>query len=202
MGLLLATAPTDEPISVDEAKAFCRLSDSQSDDLILMSIGAARVWVEEAYLRRALCTQTRRLTLEEFEGRCLRLPLPPLQSVTSITYVDTAGTTQTWAAANYQVVGAVGTVTSASVVTPIPPQGYVVPAYAQTWPTAREQPEAVSVTYVCGYGSSAQVPDPIKHALKLLVLEMVERGNGDVAAVSPSCMTTVERLLYPFRVWT
>ena len=54
---------------------------------------------------RALLTQTWDMYLDEFPcaGEII-IPLSPLQSVTSVSYVDQHGATQTWASANYRIV--------------------------------------------------------------------------------------------------
>lgn len=81
------------------------------------------------------------------------LPHPPLASVTSITYVDTAGTTQTWTAAEYQID-----------VSARP--GLILPAYGYTWPSIRPQLKAITITYTAGYGAAdTSVPYELKRRL-------------------------------------
>ena len=88
-----------------EAKAFAKVDVTDDDSLIDALITAARQLVETEQ-NRQLMPATYELTLDEFpsSSNCpIELPRPPLQSVSSITYVDTAGATQTWSSDDYQV---------------------------------------------------------------------------------------------------
>lgn len=114
----------------------------------------------EADTGRALITQTWDLTLDGFpvSSDCpIQLPLPPCQSVTSISYYDTAGTLQTWSSSYYQV--AIGQ-----------DEARIRPIYGQVYPSTYARMQAVTVRFVAGYGAAASaVPDEIRHALKLMI---------------------------------
>jgi uncharacterized phiE125 gp8 family phage protein len=89
-----------------------------------------------------------------------------VQSVSSVTYVDEAGATQTLASSGYQVD-----------VTSLPPR--VTPAYGAYWPAARGTTyQAVRVTFVAGYGLAAAVPDALKAAIKLLTSHWYENREA------------------------
>jgi uncharacterized phiE125 gp8 family phage protein len=79
-----------------------------------------------------------------------------LQSVTSIIYVATDGTSTTLATTEYQVDATTE-------------PGRVAPAYGKIWPVTRAQMSAVTVVFVAGYGAASAVPDLIKTAMRLLV---------------------------------
>jgi len=161
-GLSLYAAPGTEPVSLAEAKAHLRVTHTDEDSLIAELIAAARQWFEEQTYR-ALVTQTWDLKLDEFpRGEDpIRLPRAPLQSVTSITYTDTVGATQTLAAAAY-------------VVSATRQPGVIRPAYGYVWPEAQDKPDAVTVRFVAGYGAAAAVPAQIKAAIKLLIGQLYE----------------------------
>lgn len=161
-GLQLYTGPTHEPVSLAEAKAHLRVTFSDEDALISELITAARQRVEEETYR-ALITQTWDLTLDELPAGedVLRIPRAPLQEITSITYVDTSGDSQTLDADDY-------------VVSATRQPGIVRPAYGLIWPDVRYQPDAVTVRFVAGYGDAAEVPAPIKAAIKLIVGQYYE----------------------------
>jgi hypothetical protein len=95
----------------------------------------------------------------------IAVPRPPLQSVTSITYVAADGTSTTLASTEYQV--SAGSL------------GRVAPAYAKVWPVTRPQMDAVRVRFVAGYGAAAAVPANVKAAIKIMVGHLYE--NRDVA---------------------
>lgn len=173
----LITPPPEEPVSLVEAKLHCRVDISDDDDLIGQLVQAARE-VCESRSSRAFVTQTWEVSLPAFSrghlpgaavltwetallypgGGPIALPRSPLQSVTSVTYVDFAGNTQTVNSALYQVSG-VGT----------PSGGAVQALYGLTWPSARYQAESVKVRYVAGYGAAGAVPAAAKQAILLLV---------------------------------
>ncbi|MEP3125041.1 MAG: head-tail connector protein, partial [Nisaea sp.] len=138
-------------------------------------------------LNRALLTQKWELRLDRF-GPCIEIPLPPLQSVDEIRYIDTAGADQT-----------------------VPPVGYrviengempaeVVPAYGASWPSVLSTPQAVTVAFTCGYGAAEDVPGPIKQAIKLMVGEWHKNREATVGQSLTELPLGVKALLASFRV--
>jgi len=168
----LVTAPATEPVTVAELKLHCR-QDFADDDALFTSLGvAARQWFEVA-LDRQLVTASWKVRLPWFPAGDIELPYPPLQSVTSITYKDTALVTQTLSAAAY---------TAITNRTP----GVVQLRDGYSWPSTGTDVLAVVVTFVAGYGAAAAVPDLIKAGIKLLVGHWYERREavGDKALAS------------------
>jgi hypothetical protein len=96
------------------------------------------------------------INLEWIRWNGIELPNPPLQSVTSITYLDTTGVLQTMDPSAYRV-DLNGE------------RGIVTPAFGTSWPSAYQVPGAIAVTFVCGFGAPSAVSPKIKHALKMLV---------------------------------
>lgn len=193
----LKTAPTAEPITLGEAKSHLRLTstDTAEDDLISSLIVAAREHVE-TYTNRALLTQTWYWKADGFPcgGAPIVLPRPPLVSITSISYVDQNGATQTWAAGStgYQLVKPAG---------PKAQYARIAPSYGVWYPTTRCQPEAVTVEYVCGYGDETNVPESIKHAMKLLIGHWYENREAvDMAAAAAEVPIAVAALLGGYTV--
>ncbi len=164
----VTSEPAVEPVTVEAAKRNCDADDNYRDEDFARWIAAARRKVE-ADTRRALITQTHVLKLDAFPvGDWIDLPQPPLSSVTSVQYVDTGGTSQTFASSKY-------TVDTAR--TP----GAILLAYAETWPTPRPQRNAVTVTYVAGYGANGTaVPEPLIDAVLILVKHRFE--NPELAS--------------------
>ena len=195
--LKLQTAPAELPLSLAETKAHLRVDDTSSDDLISRLIGAAVSHVDgaEGWLGRALISQTWELALDAFpttEKREIVVPLPPLQSITSITYVDTNGATQTLSTDVYDLVGDGGK-----------QPARIVEAHGETWPSTRSQREAVTVRFVAGYGDTASdVPEAIRHGLLLMIGHLYEHREDVIAGVSVAEVPMASQwLLMPFRVW-
>lgn len=141
-------------------------------------------------LRRCLLTQTWRLVLDALPVEPLRLPLPPVASVASITYTDAAGAIQTLPATEYQVLG-IGS-----------DEASVIPARGKAWPQAEPWPEAVKVDFVTGYGTTADsLPEPIVEAVKQLAAHLyVNRQAVDLTSMSELPLG-IRDLLAPYRMF-
>lgn len=187
MALSLVTAPATEPLSLAEAKAQLRVDTDDENDLILTLIGAAREY-GETFTHRAFITQTWDLQLDGFPFQVLDtnsatgaivIPKPPCTSVTSITYVDMQGVTQTWDPTLWTLDNPQG---------PKARPARIVPAYFQIYPVTRWVPNAATVRFKAGYGDASTVPFAIKAAMKLLIgnwwvnreAGQIVRGSADV----------------------
>lgn len=156
--VVVSTAPTDYPVTLDEAKLHARISGSDEDSEIQNLIAAATAYVQE-YQWSQLISATHVMRLDRFPcGKAIELWPNPVQSVTSVQYVDTSGNTQTLAAStNY----------TADVYSK---PARIVPAYTLPWPATRCYINDVTVTYVTGWGASgASVPITTRQAILLLV---------------------------------
>ncbi len=80
MTSILIAGPGEEPVTLAEAKAWCRIDSTDDDALLAALITAARLQVESA-TGRALVTQSWRLTLRH-APRLVVLPVAPVQSLT------------------------------------------------------------------------------------------------------------------------
>lgn len=194
MTLTLVTAPTTEPVSPLEAKAYLNVFHDDDNALISALIVAARQHVEN-FTHRALITQTWDYKFDGFpcSEDAIWLPIAPLLTSTApvVTYTDSAGDSQTWSTSYYTVDAPSG---------PHARKGRIFLNYGQVYPTARSIENAVTVRFLCGYGEASAVPEPIKAAMKLLVSHWYT--NRDVGAVGTSVGAmphSVEALLWPFK---
>lgn len=153
--LRVTTAPVSEPITLTEAKAHCRVDTTDEDDLLTAYLVTAREKVESD-TERALMPQTITLRLDAFP-KWIELRRCPVSSGTVvITYVDTAGDTQTLSSTNY-------------IVDQHGEPGRITPAVGYAWPSTALQINAVTVVFSAGYASAELVPAAAKHAMKLLI---------------------------------
>lgn len=189
MQLQLITAPA-LPLSLAELKTHLVVdADFSDDDPLINGQAQAAMDQVENFTRRALMTQTWQLNLDRFPGlrEPIFLPRPPLQTVTSITYIDCNGVVQILTSSNYKVDA-------------ISEPARVVPVFEECWPDTREEIAAVTVTYDAGYPDAASVPDAIKQAL-LLLLGSMYRDREDSAPVNLNPIPeSARRLLYPIQV--
>lgn len=191
MGLVLLTGPAEEPVTLDEAKAHLRVDSAADDALIGSLITAAREHVE-AHCRRALVTQVWDLFLDEWPaGDEIRLAMPPLRSVESVSYFRADGTTGTVAALDYMV---------DAVCEP----GAVVLVGSAGWPVVELRPRnGVRVRFEAGYGAAAAVPRAIRQAVLLIVGALYENREQVIVAQGVNLALLpfgVEALLAPYRV--
>lgn len=188
MNLTVSVEPTEEPLTVDEQKTWSRITDAAEDAHLETLITGARVHVEQ-YLGRALMEQTLVAKWDcwpcEFE-----LERAPVQSITSIQYIDVDGVTRTVSSSNYY-----------TDLDSTPPR--ICRKNGYTWPILQlGRPNAVTVTYVAGYASADDVPRPIKMAISMLVDHWYEnRGPVLVGAILAEIPLTVQALLGPYRIW-
>ena len=180
---VVSSAPAVEPLIVNDMILQMNAQGTPDEELIGKHITAARAYVED-YTGTRLITQT--LTLRTDDWADLEnLPVAPVQSITSITYVDTDGATQTLATTVYE-----------ARLYGLEPS--VVLKYNQTWPTIRMGSQ-ITVTAVVGYGGAgSSVPPAVIQAMKLMAADMFRFREtaqvGSVAGVYPVA-TTVENLL-------
>lgn len=180
----LVTDATTEPLTVEEARTHLRVTDDTEDEYIERLITTARTYCERE-TDRAFLTSTWRMTLDWFPA-VIHVRKPPLISVTSITYYDTTGTSQTLSASNYTVDA-----------THEP--GRITPAYGLTWPSTQSRVGAVTVNYTAGYGAAASaVPMPIKQAMLLLVGYWFNQRESAAQGASNEVPFAVNSLLAPY----
>lgn len=187
MGLTASTPPTTEPVTLVEAKLHLRVTHDAEDALISRLIHAARSYCEDV-TGRAFIDTTYAYTLDAFSNVML-LPRSPVDSVTSITYLDTAEASQTLATSEYDVF------------TDTEP-GRVELSVAGSWPGTSTRAAAVTINFVAGYGTTVfEVPDGLRAAILLLVGNLYEHREATVAgSVITDVPFGVEALLWQHRI--
>lgn len=185
----LIEGPAVEPLTPQEVRDMLGLPTSVSDTKINSWIKSGRQKLDgiDGMLGRALITQTWDWYIDGFpwydrvppypmpwywEKRCLaeriRLPLPPMQSVEHIKYLDTEGVWQTVDPDQYHVI-------------PGNP-GYVEPEIGVAWPTAMwNRRDAVVIRFVAGYGDEGEdVPEPIRQAILMNISMLRSSSSRDL----------------------
>lgn len=187
--LKLISGPASEPVTLAELKAQCRVEHSAENDL-LTAYGIAARQQCESILERALITQTWARMLDCFPWSEIELGKPPVQAITSITYIDTAGATQTLSSSAY-------------VLDPTGEEpGFVLPVFGYVWPPTLDTAGAVTITFTCGYGAAAAVPDAIKTWIRMRVATLYRFRESIGAGMSMQEVPSrhLDGLLDPYRV--
>lgn len=178
---------------MDEAKAHLRV-DVDDENLLIDTLRQAARELVETITQRALITQTWDLKLDDFPWwyEPIWVPKPPIASITSVTYVDQGGTTQTWSPTLYTTDLPTG---------PHARAGRIDPAFQQIYPVTRFIPNSVTVRFVAGYGAASDVPAGLRAAMKLLIGNWyMNREAGAIVRASADILPFgVDALLWPFK---
>ncbi len=192
-----------EPITVDQAKAHCRVDIDDDDELFAIYITAARQYCENI-TGRAFIQQTWRLSRDSFPGYgidrgtqirgphqigfyrlrrwrmpAIVLPRPNLIAVSSVTYLDLTGSRQTLDSSLYNV---------DSDAEP----ARVSPIRGSFWPFALEEPGSVQVIYTSGYGAdAAAVPATLQLAILQLVAHWYENREATILPTTGTGVVSV-----------
>lgn len=103
-----------------------------------------------------------------YRAGVIYLQVPPAQSVTSITYTDTYGNTETLPSDQY-------------VCDFVSEPARISPAYGLFWPWPLLQMNSVTITWVAGYGGPADVLETLKGAIRLYVAHRwINREGGEL----------------------
>ena len=156
MGLNLVTDTTAEPVALAAMKDHIRVTTTEEDTIVQDMITVARQWCE-GYAGRSFMPQTWDVYMDDFPDTPYDVPLPPLQSVTHIKYVDTDGTTTTIGSTEYNV-------------DIYSDPGRIEHVYGYTWPsTTLKTVNGVVIRIVAGSTAIGDVPEKYKLATKLIV---------------------------------
>ena len=156
-----------------------------------------REWADGPYgfLGRALVTQIWDLVLDEFPTSEIKIPLPPLISIDSVRYDDTAGDEQTVSSLDYYVDNS-------------SEPGWIVPV--TSWPSTIDAVNSVRIRFTAGYtpdtsvsppDQAANIPFNIKAGLLLLIGNLFENREENVAGtIANKLPFGVDALLRPYRL--
>ena len=100
MKFKVTEAPEIEPITADEVKDYCSIDTDAQDTLIDSLITAVRQ-AAEPWLGRALIEQTITAYLDHWPDNPVRLPRPPLVSISSIVTLSEEDAATTYDSDNY-----------------------------------------------------------------------------------------------------
>ena len=196
MSLYLVTAPSEEPLTLAEAKKQVNQTSPFTDDdtYITGLIPAARQRVEEVECALQLVTATYDLKLDYFPASgVIVIPKAPLLSVLGVYYTDDDGVEQTFGGSPVDQY-------SVDLKSPHCPKfGEIHLAYSESWPSHRSQHNAVRVRFTCGFGAASDVPAGIKAWLQIAVATMYAHRESEFIGSVISEMKFVDCLLDPFR---
>lgn len=187
-GLSTVTAATAYAVEPSDVLVHSRIDQHVEDAKIYEWIKAATEYAEREHDMTIMPT-TLRLTLDDWpcatdinRWGSILLPRWPVTSVSSITYIDSSGTSQTLSSSDYTV-------------DIYSKPARITKAYGIVWPTLQSVPNAVTVQFVAGYATAAAVPSIIKQALYLLIGHYNENREATAPTVSKEIEFSVSALL-------
>lgn len=204
-GWRVTEGPTSEPVTLEQAKAHCRIDNPADDALVELYLTGARIEAE-AYLNRALFKQRMQFNvtwappptatpLVPQSLICFPLNWPPM--VKQPVYLPRAPAVSvesiTW--------GPLDDMQTAD------PEDYtlnlmVEPAYVAAKPQLLPKipQQSMSINYTGGWsdGDPLAIPAPVRMAILVGTAHYFE-NRGDVPAEMPAAFY---RLLDPYRLWT
>lgn len=140
----IVTAPALEPVSLAQARAWCRIdADVTGEDWVLALLIAAARERAEQITGRALVERDVELVMDDLpdDDAPIELPFSPVQYVNYVRYTDVAGAAQELSGSPTPWILAGGDTAPAR----------LTPLYGQPWPVTRATVGNVSIGYRAGY---------------------------------------------------
>jgi len=181
MQVIQTVAPTQEPITLDEAKKFLRITHANEDNLISSLISTTRE-LAESYLNRQLEIATFELYTSSLNTD-FRLPKNPIKEIISVEYLDDSNIYQVFNSDNYYLYEDSGI-------------GYI---HFEELPSYTDNKKAIKITFRSGYD---EVPDSIKQWMKVKISSYYENRESIVvgASVSDIGKDLIDGLLNQYRI--
>lgn len=196
--LSLITPPASEPLTLAEAKAHLRVVNGSEDDLISAYLAAARQTVE-SITGRAFLTQTRLVTLADWPcdprkrfGQVVQLDGFPLATITHVKYyADGSDTLSTLSTDNY-------------IAQPYAKPGNILFLDTADLPSLASRPDAVQITYDCGYATATlaaqQIPGALIALRQLVTHLYTQRAPVNVGNITSEIPFSMRSLIELHRV--
>ena len=153
-------APIEEPVSLDEVKLWIRQDEDAGgvEDALLSSLITSARLVAERYTRSVFVERTMLLTRDRTPNGTLDIYLPPLIDVEEISVYKLDNSKEIVSPSVYFVDNSSSK---------LPARVFL--NIGQVWPSSLRKIANFEIKYTCGYGTAAQVPSPIKDAIKIIV---------------------------------
>ena len=176
----VVTAPTQEPVSLQEAKNHLRVDGNQDDALIQLCISSARIFFEKS-CEISIAPTTLQLCLDNFP-ETIYLPFGPVSSVDDVEYTDSNSVDQSlddWLedlASN---------------------PARITPVLNAVFPETAQKINAVWVTYNTGWAPSA-VPKLLKSGILFYVGHLYENREAVTTGSLTEAPLAVQSIIQQF----
>lgn len=197
----LVTEPAAKPLTLTQVKEHLRIdvTDTTDDDYLNVLIDVATDYAEK-YTKRDFITRTWRTYRDCFPyvnnyncsgyDSVFVLRKAPVQSITSVEYLDSDNNTQAFDSSNYY----------------IPKTNrftQIVLDKNKSWPSdISDRKQSVIITFVSGYGDAdTDVPDSLKQAMLLMIANLyTNRGDCSLDNCNACLDAGGKRLLNQYKI--
>lgn len=198
---LVVSQPSQEPVTLAEAKSHLRIDGSDDDTLIGFCIGASRQYFENA-CQIHIASKTVQLALDSFPVTVPNLSVTsninypfqtkyypfdgviyltgPVSSVESVAYTDTALAEQALGSYRVDLISNPARIT-----------------YASAWPTTAKITNAVRVNYTAGFANGA-VPKLLKAGILFYVAHLYENREAVTTGSLTETPLAVESIILQY----
>jgi uncharacterized phiE125 gp8 family phage protein len=174
--------PDGEPVSLDEVKEHLEIQTDTKDAMLYRLISVARQLCE-AYTGLSFVTQRRKIVMDRFSCRDIKVPYGPVQNIESITYIDSEGDEVVMADDEYALFN------NGDMATLRP----LLDGVYSTWPETSKTDNAVVIIYTAGYDDVSGIPLPelVKQAILMQVASMFENRQDEIVGTTGNVVSQV-----------
>ncbi len=180
--LIETAAPSTEPCTAAELRAWARIDDISEDASLATMISAARS-IAESFCRRSFAEHSWKMA---FDGppcaNSVTLWNPIATSITSITYRDLAGASGTVSGSTYRLDSS---------------GRKVVLIYGQAWPVGLDVEDSFFITYKAGPASPT---DPVVKEAVLTIASAIYERRGQLLVGKPEGATGEADVFGPLEI--
>jgi len=183
MNLVQIVAPSDEPLSLEDAKTFMHILENDEDALIESMIASAREYAEN-YTNRQFELATFELTNDcLYSG--LTIPKSTVTEISKIEYMDEDGVYQTMSTDDYYLYFEYG----------------AAKIEIDSSPSYKSDKRAIKITFIAGYDT---VPSSLVSYIKVLISTLYENREQYIIGVSVETMANpaIIKMLDMYKVQT
>ena len=176
-------------VSTTELKLFAKIDEADDNALVTALNATATDYVCDR-MQRAFVTETWELSLDAWplNGCPIELCRVPAFAITSMSYIDTDGASQTLASSQYTLDDKAE-------------PAAIYRAYNITWPTVRNVVNAITVTFTVGYGTDASsTPEKFKEIIKLYFSHLYEHREPTADKTWKDVPHTLDDLLKKYEL--
>ena len=156
--LINIVSPSEEPVTLAEAKLYLRVDNIDEDTLINQIIKTARISAEK-YIGKSLITQQWRLSFDKYAPMEVYLRRGPIQTVDSVKFFDKNSNETILSSNQYSL-----SVDNRKLIFEITPLS-----------------NSIEINYTAGYGLSASVPNDIKQGMLIHIAQLYENRPFNTA---------------------